>query len=159
MDPRSPKRVATSSRGSPKSLADRTGISTESAARVIERLCAGILLPDVVLPFDDAELAGATVADVLADPARFEGATLADPLEGVAYGACKAKIMVRAGGMPWIHSFAHGRSVYELKLDARAVENALKKAPAAEIADLFVRLAPNRRSGRSRDRSAPEHGA
>ena len=95
----------------------------------------------MVLPFDDAELAGATVADVLADPARFEGATLADPLEGVAYGACKAKIMVRADGMPWIHSFAHGRSVYELKLDARAVENALKKAPAAEIASLFVRLA------------------
>jgi hypothetical protein len=124
-----------------KSLADRTNISTESAARVIERLYAGILLPDVVLPFDDAELAGATVADVLADPARFEGATLADPLEGVAYGACKAKIMVRADGMPWIHSFAHGRSVYELKLDARAVENALKKAPAAENAGLFVRLA------------------
>jgi hypothetical protein len=124
-----------------KSLADRTGISTDSATRVIERLCAGILLPDVVLPFDDAELAGTTVADVLADPARYEGATLADPLEGVAYGACKAKIMVRSGGMPWIHSFAHGRSVYELKLDARAVENALKKTPATEIANLFVRLA------------------
>jgi hypothetical protein len=41
-----------------------------------------------VLPFDDEELAGVTVADVLADPARFEGATLADPLEGVSYGQC-----------------------------------------------------------------------
>ena len=69
----------------------------------------------MVLPFDDADLAGETVADVLADPTRFEDATLADPLEGVAYGAGKAKIMVRADGMPWIHSFAHGRSVYELK--------------------------------------------
>jgi len=36
----------------------------------------------VVLPFDDDDLAGCTVADVLADPERFEGATLADPIEG-----------------------------------------------------------------------------
>ena len=65
---------------------------------MIERQCDGILLPDVVLPFDDEDLAGATVAGVLADPARFEGATLADPLEGVGYGAGKAKIMRRGDG-------------------------------------------------------------
>ena len=51
-------------------------------------------------------------------PASFEGETLADPLEGVEYGRCKAKIMRRADGTPWINSFAHGRTVYELKLDA-----------------------------------------
>ena len=44
-----------------------------------------------MLPFDDPMLAGRTVGDVLADPERFEGETLADPLEGVAYGRCVAK--------------------------------------------------------------------
>ena len=59
--------------------------------KVIARQCRGVLLPDVALPFDDVELAGTTVADVLADPVRFEGATLADPFEGIEYGACKAQ--------------------------------------------------------------------
>jgi hypothetical protein len=78
----------------------RTGCTVESARRTVERQCDGILLPDVVLPFDDAALAGCIVADVLADPERFVGATLADPLEGVAYGSCKALIMRRADGTP-----------------------------------------------------------
>ena len=122
-------------------LAERTGMSPTSAAQVIGRQCAGILLPDLALPFDDKELDGTTVADVLADPARFEGATMADPLEGVEYGVCKAKIMRRSDGTPWIHSFAHGHTTYELKLDASAVEFAVNKAPANEAAAVFVRLA------------------
>ena len=87
-----------------------------------------MLRPDIVLPFDDPELAGCTVGDVLADPERFEGETLADPLEGVGYGRCGAKIMRRADGTPWIHSFAHGRTIYELKHDAAAVREAMEKA-------------------------------
>ena len=67
--------------------------------------CDGILRPDIELPFDDPALAGCTVGDVLADPERFEGETLADPLEGVEYGPCKARIMRRSDGTPWIHSF------------------------------------------------------
>ena len=124
-----------------KRLAERTGISPEIAAQVIARQCCGILLPSIVLQFDDPKLAGATVADVLADPARFESATLADPLEGVEYGACKAKVMRRANGSTFIHSFAHGRTVYELKLDACAIETALNRTPANEVASTFVRLA------------------
>ena len=49
--------------------------------------------------------------------------------------------MRRPDGTPWIHSFAHGRTTYELKLDARAVETVLRKAPANEVAAAFVRLA------------------
>ena len=79
----------------------------------------GILRPDVVLPCDDEELAGCTVADVLADPAKFEGETLADPLEGVDYGRCVAKIMLRDDGTPWIHSFAHGRTIYASEVRRR----------------------------------------
>ena len=80
------------------------------------------------LPFDDEEFAGCTVGDVLADPARFEGATLADPLEGVDYGTCKARIMRRGDGTPWINSFAHGRTVYELKHNSSTVRAAMDQA-------------------------------
>ncbi len=121
-------------------LVERTGMSAERAVQVIAKQCSGVLLPGVALQFDDAELAGMTVADVLADPTHFEGATLADPLEGVEYGACKAKVMRHPDGRPWIHSFAHGRTTYELKLDARAAHEALRKGAAADVADAFVRL-------------------
>ena len=59
------------------------------------------------------------------------------------YGTCKAKIMRRADGTPWIHSFAHGRTVYPLLYDAAAIAEALAKVPADQAADLFVRLAVN----------------
>ena len=86
-------------------LRKRTGMPTQAARARIERQCEGVLLPDVVLPFDDDEFAGCTVGDVLADPERFEGATLADPLEGVELRTLQsAKIMRRADGTPWIHS-------------------------------------------------------
>ena len=115
------------------------GMAPDLAARTIARQCAGVLLPAVVLPFDDEDLTGATVADVLADPARFEGATLADPLEGVEYGAGKARIMRRADGTLWINSFAHGRTVYELRLDFSTARAALNKASRDDAAAIFVR--------------------
>ena len=124
-----------------KKLVARTGMSEKAARQVIIRQCEGVLRPDIVLPFDDPELAGCTVGDVLADPERFEGETLADPLEGVAYGRCVAKIMRRADGTPWIHSFAHGRTIYELKYDATAVRKAMEKAAKDEVVATFARLA------------------
>jgi hypothetical protein len=123
-----------------KELAQRTGIDLPCACRTIKRQCEGVLLPNVVLPFDDSGFAGSTVADVLADPARFEGATLADPLEGVDYGRCKARIMRRADGTLWINSFAHGRTAYELKFDSDAAKTALANEPETSIVDLFVHL-------------------
>jgi hypothetical protein len=122
-------------------LAERTGMAPVRAAEVIMRQCAGVLLPSVILPFDDKELDGCTVADVLADPARFEGATLADPLEGSEYGPCKAKVMRHADGAPWMHSFAHGRTAYELRYDFAAALAALEKAAPDAAAKLFVNLA------------------
>ncbi len=122
-------------------LAQRSGITAPAARRIIERQCDGVLLPDVVLPWDDIEFAGCTVAAVLADPARFVGATMADPLEGVIYGRTKAIVMQRPDGSPWIHSFAHGRVVYELRYDARAIMAAIATAPDDQIVSLFTRLA------------------
>ncbi len=119
-------------------LVARTGMSEHAARQVIIRQCEGVLRPDIVLPFDDPALAGRTVGDVLADPERFEGETLADPLEGVAYGRCVAKIMRRADGVPWIHSFAHGRTIYELRFDAAAVRKAMQQAAKDEVVATFA---------------------
>ena len=110
---------------------------------------------------DDPDLDGTTVADVLADPAAFEGETLADPLEGIEYGRCKAQIMRRADGTPWIHSFAHGHTTYELKLDAAAVRAAMAAADASDVVQTFGRLALQPISARPRRRAlsvSPRNG-
>jgi hypothetical protein len=124
-----------------KKLVTRTGMAEKVARQVIARQCEGVLRPDVVLPFDDPGLEGRIVGDVLDNPELYESETLADPLEGVAYGTCKAKIMRRADGTPWIHSFAHGRTVYELKHDAASVRTAMEKAAKEDVVTTFVRLA------------------
>jgi hypothetical protein len=124
-----------------KKLAKRTGLSEKAAKQVVIRQCEGVLRPDIELLFDDPELAGCTVAHVLADPERFEGATLADPLEGIDYGPCKARIMRREDGTLWIHSFAHGRTVYELKYDAGAVRKAMEKVTKGDVVSVFTSLA------------------
>ena len=75
---------------------------------------------------------------MLKDPARFVGATLADPLEGPDYGRCKAMVMRRADGSSWINSFAHGRTVYELRYDARAVSALIDAAGTGATAGPFI---------------------
>jgi hypothetical protein len=121
-------------------IAERSGISLASAERIVAQQCNGLLLPNTELPFDDDELASKTVADVLADPDSFVGEKLADPLEGVSYGRGKAMIMRRADGSMWIHSFAHGRSVYELKYDADAVRAALEKVDDGDAIKTLIKL-------------------
>ena len=119
----------------------RIGASASAARRIAERHADGFLWPDVELPFDDPDLAGHTVAQVLADPARYAGETLADPLEGPGYGRGVAKIMLRPDGSPWIHSFAHGHTLYELRFDAAAIRKAISAAPREDVVDTFVRMA------------------
>jgi hypothetical protein len=109
-------------------LMKRTGLSKDEATRVIECQSRGILLPDVELVFTDPGLAGATVADVLDNPAKFEGRSLADPLEGIDYGSSTAKVMRRSDGTPWINSFAHGRTTYQLKYDLRSARAQIEQA-------------------------------
>ena len=124
-----------------KRLAETHRISMREAMRTIARQCEGILLPDLVLPFDDPDFAGCTVADVIVDPDKFEGATLADPLEGTDYGVCKARVVRRGDGTIWIHSFAHGRTVYEIKLNAAAVRAAMERADKEAVVQLLIELA------------------
>jgi hypothetical protein len=123
-----------------RALVERDGVTAEVASKIVKRSCNGILLPGFVLPFDDPELAGSTVGDVLADPDRFEGATLADPLEGVDYGVCKAKILRRPDDTPWIHSFAHGRTTYELKHDYASLRVAMEQAAPDAVVAKFIEM-------------------
>jgi hypothetical protein len=120
-------------------MARRPDLSQDAAKRVIERQCDGILLPEVELPFSDPELAGTTVADVLADPARFDRCVLADPIEGVEYGRTTAMIIRHSDGRPWIKSFAHGHTTYELRLDARAIRSAINQA--SDPVETFIKHA------------------
>jgi hypothetical protein len=89
-------------------------LTVEESEQQAERMTKGELGPSVVLAFDDPDLEGRTVADVLADPKAFEGVTLADPVEGVTYGRGKAKVLLRRDGTPWIRSFAHALTEYRL---------------------------------------------
>jgi DNA polymerase I-like protein with 3'-5' exonuclease and polymerase domains len=124
-----------------RKLVARTGMPEKAARQVVVRQCEGVLRPDIVLPFDEPELAGRTVGDVLADPEIYEGETLADPLEGVAYGRCVAKVMRRTDGTPWINSFAHGHTTYALKHDATSVRKAMEQAAKDDVVSTFTGLA------------------
>ena len=75
---------------------------------------------------------------MLDDPTRYEGETLADPIEGVNYGRCKAKVMRGAEGA-FINSFAHGHAIYQLKYDAAAVR--ARVAVNSDPAGTFIKLA------------------
>jgi putative DNA primase/helicase len=103
-------------------LADSSGLDLNNARRVIEQQCDGVLAPHVVLPWDDDEFAGCTVGDILADPDRFIGVTMADPIQGADYGACRATVLRRPSGEIFLHSFAHGETFYRLEHDEAGAE-------------------------------------
>src|SRR5262249_40409467 len=109
---------AQSDRALAEQISRNTGIHNATALRHVEARHEGKLLPVMPLVFDAEDIGTVTVGDVLDDPKRFVGETLADPLEGVEYGRCKAMIMRRDDGTLFIHSFAHGRIFYDLVLDA-----------------------------------------
>jgi hypothetical protein len=108
--------------------------------REIERRCAGILHPATVLEFDDPELKGTKVADVLDAPDKFIDETLADPIEGVDYGRGKAKVLAGGGGSIVIHSFAHGLgTTYALRYDKNAIEAAVRAAKPEDKVEVLLR--------------------
>jgi hypothetical protein len=95
-----------------KEFAARHGLSEEAAEKIAADATRYKLQPEYELVFD--EYGRCTVADVLADPDKYTGETLADPLEGVTYGRGKAKAFRRADGQLMINSFAHGGIKYAL---------------------------------------------
>jgi flagellar biosynthesis GTPase FlhF len=129
-------------------IANQRGITIDAARRIVDDQCNGLLISDHVLEFDDPDIIRpTTVGDLLDDPTKYEGQTLADPNEGIAYGPCKAKVMIDGEGAPWIHSFAHGRTIYRLKYTAAAVKERIERATGDVLAcfiSLVLRADPSR---------------
>jgi hypothetical protein len=108
----------------------------ETARRLVAQCrMGGFLYPYQVLDFDD--LGTKTVADVLADPESYIDCTLADPLEGIGYGRCKAMVMRGDDGTLFIHSFAHGRSIYRLRYDLRSATVVFNNSPTVDRAGIL----------------------
>lgn len=84
-------------------------MSPAAAMRVALSETTGKLLADSVLVFDSGPSGQpVTVAEVLADPARYVGKALADPIEGRSYGHATAMLLRNADGHLWVKSHAHG---------------------------------------------------
>jgi hypothetical protein len=74
-----------------ETISAKSGTRLATALRLVQARHRGVLYPDVELEFD--HLGVVTVRAVLADADRYVGETLADPMEGVEYGRCKAMVM------------------------------------------------------------------
>jgi hypothetical protein len=111
-----------------EAISTASGVPLLTALRLVAARHRGVLYPDVALEFD--HLGTMTAGAVLADPERFVGETLADPMEGVSYGRCKAMVMKDDDCALLIHSFAHGRGIYLLRHDLKSAKAAFAQAPA-----------------------------
>jgi hypothetical protein len=105
-------------------ISAKSGTPLATALRLVQARHRGVLYPDVELEFD--HLGVVTVGAVLADADRYVDETLADPMEGVDYGRCKAMVMRGNDGGLFIHSFAHGRSLYSLRHDLKSSKAAFE---------------------------------
>ncbi|HEX2525293.1 MAG TPA: primase-helicase family protein [Geminicoccus sp.] len=109
-----------------EAFAHSRGIDVAEARTIIVSSLEHKLVSRDVLEFDDDTTA--SVADILADPGRYRGTTLADPLEGRGYGRGKAKVYWNSNGSVIINSFAHGNIVYRLAHDAAFIEAQITQA-------------------------------
>ena len=140
LEPRAAEIRAAADRRLAEDICNRTGLPNVAAMRVVTARHNGKLLPHIMLDFDHSE--PASVKDVLADPDKFIGETLSDPLEGARYGRGKAMVM-RSKNDPQgvvINSFAHGQAFYRLCHDARTVGAALDAADPHHVVDVLCTM-------------------
>lgn len=125
-----------------KEISDKTRMPLASAMRVVAARHRGALLPHIMLDFDDLGLI--SVATVLADPDKYVGESLADPLEGVDYGRCKAMVLLSRDdpAAVFINSFAHGGARYRLRHDMRTAHAAIDNAEPAHVVDELCAILP-----------------
>ena len=112
-------------------FADRHGLSAKEAERIAgQATTKRMLATEFELEFDDPDLGCCTVAEVIANPKRYVGETLADPLEGRGYGQGKAKVLRMDNRCLMIHSFAHGGIKYQLAGQGTRLEDFRAYKPA-----------------------------
>lgn len=103
-------------------------LGPDGAAILKAALTTSTLSGLFVLHFDDDTLGTVAVDTIMAEPERFRDHTLADPLDGVAYGRGKAKLFVNNDGSLVVHSFAHGGRTFRLAHSMASATAALEKA-------------------------------
>ncbi len=142
LEPRAAEVRAEADRRLAEEISKRTGMPLVAAMRAVASRHHGSLSPQLMLDFD--HLGFVSVEAVLADPDRFIGETLADPLEGAGYGRDKAMVL-RSKTDPcaiFISSFAHGRAFYQLRHDARTARAAIEAADPQHVVDVLSVVVP-----------------
>jgi Virulence-associated protein E len=104
---------------------EKDWLASGATKRDLEQLDRGYLTPGAPLTFE--KLGVATVGDVLANPEKYVDQTLADPIEGVSYGANTARVLKGFhDGELFVNSFAHGGIVYQLRHDAATIRTKIE---------------------------------
>lgn len=98
--------------GRVQELVERGVPESDARPTVAAALEGGLLGPVFLLKFD--RHGSVAVSDVLANLKRYDGATLADPLEPEYNGGRNVARLYANDGKPVIHSFAHGGKTYFL---------------------------------------------
>ena len=75
----------------------------------------------------------------MADPATYDGETLADPIDGIEYGPGKAKLFINDDGSIVVNSFAHGGRSFRLLHSAASARAAIEKA-GEEAAKIYIKV-------------------
>ncbi len=127
-----------------REMAARNGQPESVALEAVRMRRRGYLKPDMELKFDDpglGKLGWVTVADILRDPAGYEGETLADPIEPD-YGTCKAIVFAPdAFGRVTIHSIAHGTSaLFRLQYNRELASELLSAAKPEDVVKLLCTI-------------------
>ena len=123
-----------------RTFAERHGLSERQAERIAAQAANHVLETEFELEFDDPALGRCTVADVVGEPDKYIGETLADPLEGVGYGRGKAKVLGQDNRCLMIHSFAHGGINYQLAGQGVRLEDFRAYKPAHKY--IFAPIPP-----------------
>lgn len=120
-------------------LAERQKISIDQAVQVLQSRTAGNLQPEDVVRFQS--LGNVPVADILADPEKYDKQPCADPLEPEE-GTGRAKFFANTEtGKPIIHSMLHGGAVYHLQIgtDVLPAIDSDKAVPAGGTKNEVIR--------------------
>jgi hypothetical protein len=143
LEPRAAEVKAAADRRLAEAISKRTGMPFVAAVRAVASRHHGSLSPPLMLDFDD--LGFVSVEAVLADPDRFIGETLADPLEGAGYGRDKAMVLRSKTDSCaiCISSFAHGGAFYQLRHDARTARAAVEAADPQHVVDVLCAVVPH----------------